>query len=146
MDRIFTFLNGSRSDKVIDSNTAGEQKHSQDVVRETQKNKTRERKFYKLRIFIKFLNWSFCLGLIVLGYQFMILERSFDYSQPVEEGCKDLSTLKQINDQIYPLTDELSYQPFFKFFKISLKNHCPLNVSKVCSNKKCMVSSFEVTN
>ncbi|CAD8153304.1 unnamed protein product [Paramecium octaurelia] len=108
-----------------------------------QRAKRRQRKEWELKMMgkcISSLIYAYIAGIIITGLNYLLLEKSFKYEGIVEDSCQDFKTLKSVNDQIFPLLDELTYKKYFKIFRVNLENDCPFSIGEyICTSKKCVI-------
>ncbi|CAK65753.1 unnamed protein product (macronuclear) [Paramecium tetraurelia] len=79
-----------------------------------EKARRRQKKEYELQLMGKCIVWliyAYVAGLIITTINYILhikLEKEFQYEGIIEDNCQDLKILKNINDQIFPLLDELT--------------------------------------
>lgn len=47
----------------------------------------KERELHYLSVFTKYLFYCYSVGLVVLVYRYLSLEKTFDYSGTIEDSC-----------------------------------------------------------
>ena len=79
----------------------------------------RQKKEWELKMMGKCVHWLivvYVIGLVtttlnylrVLFFNEAQIDKEFQYEGIVEDSCQDFKTLKEVNDQIFPLLDELT--------------------------------------
>ncbi|CAD8050781.1 unnamed protein product [Paramecium primaurelia] len=108
-----------------------------------EKAKRRQKREWEIKIMGKCIVWliyAYVAGLIITTINYILLEKQFQYEGIVEDSCQDLKILKNINDQIFPLLDELTFKKYFKIFRVNLENDCPFGIGEyICTSKKCVI-------
>jgi len=85
------------------------------------------------------------VAIAVLGHIYFSIERlprKFELYGKIDECCCDAELLKDVNDQIVHLTEDLSETLFFKIFKVNLFNDCPFWAQEfLCTspNGRCQI-------
>ncbi|CAD8155459.1 unnamed protein product [Paramecium octaurelia] len=108
-----------------------------------ERSKRRQRKEWELKLMGKCITWliyAYAAGIVTTGLNYLMLDKSYKYEGIVEDSCQDFKTLKSVNDQIFPLLDELTYKKYFKIFRVNLENDCPFSIGEyICTSKKCVI-------
>lgn len=68
----------------------------------------KERELHYFRKAIRILFYTYVLAIITFLIFYSSIEKEFDFKGRVEDNCQNLETIHKVNDQIYPLVEELT--------------------------------------